>query len=210
VDGVASRVEPTAGGPRSSRNLVSLGLEGRRRTELGPWRFDWRAAAAGQAGRTAGADWQLSSGLAALGIAHGGLEGELSWQGRSLSGDPASADRLRLGGLPATVLPAAAAAQRLFEPALPEGALLGDRAQSWRVAVGRRGSALRPFFARHTLRGGEGGGTLELAGVEMAIELPPFPLLRLPELRLEAGAARLLDPPFAGENRGWIALTYRP
>jgi hypothetical protein len=75
------------------------------------------------------------------------------------------------------------------------------------------------FFERHRVWGEEGdpagagggrGDWLRLAGVEWRREIGPVPLLPLPRLEVTAGAARVLDPPLEGDDRGWIAVVWRP
>jgi hypothetical protein len=214
-DGVWTRLEAGPVGEPIDRRLLSLEAGGVRLSERGSWRVRAEGVVGGQLGDTGGQGWRLASGRGELALAGAGLDARVSWEGRSLSGRPAPADRLRLGGLQPTSLPSAAVGQRLFEPALSAGSLVGRTSESWRVSVARRGSGLRPFWARHTLRDGEqipglASGTLELAGLELEVALPPFPLLRLPELRLHAGGARLLGSPFERRHRGWVGLTYRP
>jgi hypothetical protein len=153
----------------------------------------------------------MHGGRLGLDLAAGAFRLALAEDRESESGDPEPADRLRIGGLPSTVLPPIATATRILEPGLPAGALAGTTHEGQRVELALPGLPLVPFWSRHRV---ENDGTwsdwLALAGLDWELALPPLSIVRLPGARLQIGAAYGLDAPDHGDVRGWVAVTWRP
>ncbi|MFZ2490010.1 MAG: hypothetical protein WA208_00860, partial [Thermoanaerobaculia bacterium] len=131
------------------------------------------------------------------------------YQHDQLSNDSAGAidgwDALTVGGLPSSIVPSSLFARRVLEPALPPGTLRGERYDGWRVEASLAGP-LTAFYQRHDTDV-EGLG---LAGVEVAMRIPPFPLLKTPAFDLTTGGAKIFDGAMRGDMKYWVALTWRP
>ncbi len=193
------------------RRSVQLAVNAGRELRHGPWRAGGALDLDGQLGTTADRHWSRRDERLRLDLGRGDTSIDLRWERQQEGGEPTVVDLLRVGGLPTSLLPPLATAQRILDPALPEAALLGERYEGQRVALALPGLALVPFWARH--RVGDGAGWepwLALAGLDLELDLPPLPLLDLPAARLRLGVARLLDAPYRGDVDGWVALAWRP
>jgi hypothetical protein len=129
--------------------------------------------------------------------------------GVTVQRDTAGGGELLLGGVAPSIVPESFLAGRLLDPALPYGALSGDRYTGLRGEVTMGG--LTGFWQRHDLGG---AGRVSLAGVSAEVTSPPVPLVKLPALALTLGVARILDQPPAapiagGRTKAWIALEWR-
>ena len=71
---------------------------------------------------------------------------------------------------------------------------------------------LSPFWRRYRFwESGAGRGEwLDVAGIELAVDTAPFPLVGLPAARLGLGAAYVLDPPLEDEVTAWLVVAWRP
>jgi hypothetical protein len=206
----AGRVDPVAG-ERVSQLIASI--SGRVQTRLSRDRRHIAYGARGRAdaGRTGREAWQRGTIVAEGGIGYGSqlVMGTLEY--RALRGSPAPFDRLAVGGLPSSIMPAAVAAGRRMAPALPVGALLGDHHRAIRIDLRQAGS---PFLSweRHQVRerGGAWGTPISWVAAEFHLGGGPFPLLRLPGLEARTGIARMLGPRAGSRVRWWLGLRWFP
>lgn len=199
-----------AGGRTLARRTAALGIgvsHGNSRGSLRAWQ---ELAGTLTTGRTADDDWQVAAGRLECGVAHGALELRAAWGMTSSHSVAHGFDRVALGGIESTVLPAGAVPGRVEAPALELGTVVADEIESQRVSFGTAPVAL--FVERYGYREPAGAPWrwMSLAGIEVAVSEPPLPLLRLPGVSLRAGAARVLDQPLEGATRWWLALAYRP
>ena len=176
----------------------------------GRWRFPHTLELRAEDGRTADDSWRLLGGRFKVGAVHGDNGLLLSYRRDAVRDAAAAADRLQLGGVETSLLPASATAGRIPEPALPLGTLVGDEHEEERATALVRGLPL--FFERHRVwdRVGPRGAWLRLVGIEVDLASEPVPLVKLPGLHLTVGAARVLDEPLKDRTRGWLALAWRP
>jgi hypothetical protein len=175
------------------------------------WSVELDVAGEGQLGTTEDADWSRRGGRLALSVERD--EERLTVGGRvdRLGGDPTPVDRLRLGGTATTLRPPLVDAHRLLDPALPAGTAFGDRAELLWVRLETEALPLAPFWRRYRLRDdGVSSDWIDLAGLELAVDTAPFPLLGLPAAELRLGAAYVLDPPLEDDVTGWAAVVWRP
>ncbi|MFH1178079.1 MAG: hypothetical protein V1750_11785, partial [Acidobacteriota bacterium] len=200
----------TAGGEELAQRIVTLGGRFERTPSIGRWRFPHALDVRHDLGTTSGQDWRRWNGALELGVARRDSGLRLVWSRSSVRNAQATADRLQLGGLSSSLLPAAALAGRVRVAALPAGTALGDDYEGQHAAVTLGGLPL--FFARHRLwvQGAGKGGWLSLAGLEWELTSDPLPLLRFPGFHLTLGAARILDEPFKGKTKGWVGVEWKP
>ncbi|HVS03709.1 MAG TPA: hypothetical protein VMT16_13145, partial [Thermoanaerobaculia bacterium] len=204
------RTEP-ARQERLTRRAVALSAMVAADGGRGRWSWAGSLAAEGARGETGGGGWGSWGGSAGLRLGRGDLDLEMAWAAQGVDDPRHPLDLVRVGGLPSSLLPGPVTAHRVFEPALPAGTLLGERYQGQRASLGLPGVPLRPFWGRHRVESqGLAGEWLQLAGLELRLDLPPLPLLRLPAATLQLGAAEILDPPFEGDTHWWLGLAWRP
>jgi hypothetical protein len=108
-----------------------------------------------------------------------------------------------LGGLRSSILPRSFYARCIVDPALPVATLRGEHYDGWRIDTRVRSLPFNVFYQRHELDGAE----LSLAGIELELNMDPFPLLGFPGLDMTLGAARLLD---SSETNWWVNMRWRP
>ncbi|HUR82087.1 MAG TPA: hypothetical protein VM733_15080, partial [Thermoanaerobaculia bacterium] len=113
-----------------------------------------------------------------------------------------------LGGVPSSIVPQSKYALRILDPALPASILGGDEYDGWRIETNVPGVPLTAFYQRHEI----GAARLSLAGLEGTLLSDPFPILKMPGLALDAGAARILDGPreLRGDTNWWLAMRWHP
>jgi hypothetical protein len=104
---------------------------------------------------------------------------------------------IAVGGYASSAVPDSLLIGRVLDPALPEGFVARDSYRSWRADVAF--SAVSFFWRRYE--------DLDVRGLEVALEMPPAPLLRSLELQLTAGAAKVSG---LRGLKGWLALRWRP
>ncbi len=205
--GTAEPRAPQAGGRRGERSLFA---------EAGwqPWagRGDrWAGldlALRGDAGESGGDGWSRLRGRLGVEVGAGDSSLGLTWSGGRLDGADAPAwQRFQLGGVASGLLPSTVAAPRVWMPALPAGTLRGDRFGALRADLDLAWLPVPLFWARYDFAG---AAPLEVGGVEIARRVGPVPLVRLPEVALTVGLARILDPPFRGDTTWWLGLAWSP
>jgi len=209
LSGLWQRVEP---GGETTREDRALGLElsARRALERGRWRLGAAIAVGGQVGESDGERWDRRGGRLGLEAGHGDLGLSVRWALRAAGGEVPADERYALGGVESSVTPAAAGWGRVAEPALPVGALRGDRAESQRLELTWKSVQL--FAVRHRLwpEGASRGGWLSLVGLGLHLDGEPQPLVKLPGVTLDLGVARVLDPPLEDTTTWWLSLAWRP
>ncbi len=200
----------TASGGTVGRRVGFLAATVATTSSRGPWRFPHRLEARVDAGRTGGDGWRRYGGSFELGALRDGSGVLLAYDRESARGAGYDVDRLQLGGVNSSLLPASEFANRVAVPALPAGTRIGDEHEGERATVMLLGVPL--FFERHRVWGaGQArGGWLRLVGVEWALSSGALPLVKLPGFDLTVGAARVLDPPLADRTEAWLALGWRP
>jgi hypothetical protein len=204
-----SRAEP-ADGANLDRRIGFAGVHVTHAPSRGVWRFPSLLEMRFNAGRTGGEGWTRYGGAVAVGAFREDTGITFLWR-RDASRDAThDLDRLRLGGVAPTILPAAALDGRILVPALPAGTLIGDEHEEQKVALGLAGFPL--FYERHRVwdRGGKRGDWLRLAGVEWDATGGPLPLVGVPGFHLTVGVARILDRPFKGATQAWLSVAWRP
>lgn len=128
----------------------------------------------------------------------------VTFERRMLTGDDGHA--IELGGLPSTIIPLSAFANRVFDPAIPVAALAGERYERRRVDAVVPGLPLTLFFQQHFLN----SIGVEVAGGELAFQMSPQPLIGLPGLDATVGVARILSGPLDRDTNWWLGLRWRP
>ncbi|HYM61229.1 MAG TPA: hypothetical protein VEZ11_10080 [Thermoanaerobaculia bacterium] len=208
---LGSEFRPAGGGEWHSRDLAFLDLGGGIRQIATAIRAEEQVRIESIHGRTEGSAWNELRVSARAGASLRGWRVAIAYDRAALSGATLPVDLLTLGGIPSTIVPDAAAANRISDPALPAATLIGTRYE------GRRAELVLPFFPttffwqQHRLGpAGISPHDLALAGLEFQWTTGPIPLIRLPGVTLTAGAARILDDPLKGKTKGWLALRYRP
>lgn len=195
------------------------------------WRADWRRDFGvwriGAGGRLAGVygeldpggDFHLASGNGRFEVAFEPYLGQPSILGVELGGgraggggeDGAAGARFELGGRHSSLLPAAFFAERLESPGLAANILGGDRFERVRADLELLGWPLRLFgeevrFDRPAGRSEQ----IRFWGLELELDWPAQPFLRLPAGGLKAGALEILDGPLEDEIELYFSLAWRP
>ena len=125
---------------------------------------------------------------------------------RRLQGADRPEDRLRLGGLPSSIIPRAAFANRILDPAVPVAAVSGDDYQGVRAEATIPGVPFSLFYQHH----GVDGTSVDVAGAEMTFGSDPMPIVGLPGLDATIGVARILSGPIERDTNWWLGLRWRP
>ncbi|MBL0314165.1 MAG: hypothetical protein IPP78_15995 [Holophagaceae bacterium] len=143
------RVEPNGGSVSStSRGLVAMELGISHLWNRGEsWGIRLSAQAKDGLGRTEGRNWQFQRGHVKVGLFTPWIQAALKAESARVLGDPTSLDRLHLGGLRTSLIPASLDWNRVEQPALPSYNALGDRMRRLRVEIG---SGLRAYI-EHTV-----------------------------------------------------------
>jgi hypothetical protein len=212
------RLDPRSDSDDLERRSALLDAVAAKELRRGPWRLGGELSLGGQVGTTEGESWNRRAARLELSLARArsGLAVALARQ--ELGGQPTAVDQLRVGGLPSTLLPQWATANRIEAPALPAAALVGTGYEGQRVALTVPRGPLQMFWERHRVERAAPGllqqtrwsDWLALAGAELELRLPPLPLLDLAAARLQVGAAYTFDEPYRGDVHGWAVLAWRP
>ncbi|HET7436675.1 MAG TPA: hypothetical protein VFN10_18345 [Thermoanaerobaculia bacterium] len=120
--------------------------------------------------------------------------------------DHISDGSLALGGLASSIVPRSGYYTKVLDPALPAGTLHGDTYNGWRVDAVLPVVPLTAFYQRHELS----SERVSLAGAEVAVSVPPNPILKSPAFDMTLGVARILDAPLEGDTKWWLGLRWRP
>ncbi len=207
--GLVARLEPVGAEALDRRaGFVSVRVDDT--PSRGLWRFPHRLEARFDAGRTSDHAWRRYGGSFEVGAVREAYGVLLAYQRQTVRDATSSLDRLRLGGVDSSLLPASELSGRVIVPALPAGTMIGDDHEGERATLLLDGVPL--FFERHRVwdRGAPRGDWLRLVGFEWDLASGPLPLVKLPGFHLTVGAARILDAPFANRTEGWLALAWRP
>lgn len=189
------------------RNLGYGGAAWRQRQVIGSMRTSQQVEISGAGGSTDGVHFTELGGRVSAGIRAGGFAAHASYERRGSSGGASPYDRLSVGGLPSSVMPDEALAQRVFEPAYVPFTLVGDRYQGRRIDATWSGMTF--FWQQHLMRPGSGARREDrkLAGIGRTISLAAMPIMNIPAADLTVGIARLLDE---HRTRFWFGLRWRP
>jgi len=139
----------TATGGELSRHGALLDAVAAKVLRRGPWRLGGELALGGTVASTEGEAWNRRGGRLELSLGRTNSGIELALAKQDLGGHPAAVDLLRVGGLPSTLLPPFATANRIEAPALPAAALVGRGYEGQRVALDLSSGPLTPFWERH-------------------------------------------------------------
>jgi hypothetical protein len=199
-------LKPPGGEDLSSRiGSLTSGWTGSRR--IGSFNLSASASLLAQFGETENESWKRYGGRVWLELGKGRWKRLRAGYSRATAEDASAPwDRLQLGGMESSILPRTLNGARMFEPAFPAGHLIGDDYEGRELILG-------PLFYRDHqvwVEGGVRGDRPALAGLEFGFGSGPRPILRLPGLRIRAGAARVLNGPLDGDNRFWVNMVWRP
>jgi len=192
---------------------IFLNLRLTTRQDLGFWRFDQALRFGARFGHTEDYGWQQTAAHLKLGLGRrSGTRLGVAWQRRRAEGGQHPFDRLQLGGLRTSLLPASAIAGRIHLPAFETASILGDEYESQRIEFRLGDWPVRAFYERHRLWGAEDPAAewFALRGLEVRLARAPWPLLRLPAFELRLGVAETLEGPFADRVEWWLGLTWDP
>jgi hypothetical protein len=161
----------------------------------------------GSIGRTEGSGWTRGVGTLAVGVGFAGLNGRGEVTYGAVSADAPRWERFEVGGARQPLFDDWVLPQRLPLPAARFGVVRGREVLAYRL--GTQLSGVTPYLAGAAGGGGH-GAWYRVAGVEAAFETPPMNLLRIPGVRLVAGAGYPLDAPDRHKVRLYGTVTYRP
>lgn len=191
---------------KTTRSFAQLTADVSRRQRRALWFAAESLCVHLAAGRT-GQDWrrgvvelELRAGRGPLGIAAGGVYGEV---GR----DAPAFEQLTIGGLRPPLTERGILSQRREAPALPFGVASGRRLVGYRVAMLSEG--LQPFYA--DLRAGESlAERHRVIGLERAAGASGVAIVGIPGIQIAGGVAYSLDEPFRNKVRVYGTVIYRP
>jgi len=161
----------------------------------------------GTAGRTEGEGWTRGVGTLAVGGTLAGLNGRGEVTYGAVSSGAPGWERFVVGGARQPLFDDAILPQRLPLPAARFGVVRGREVLAYRLST--QLSGVTPYLAGAAGGGGH-GAWYHVAGVEAAFDSPPMNLLRIPGVRLVAGAGYPLDAPDRHKIRLYGTVTYRP
>jgi hypothetical protein len=192
----------------SARTLAFAEAQGGLTRARGTRSLTLSAALNGSAGRTAGEPWARGLGSVGAGVGLFGLNarGQLTY-GRVSGGAPAW-ERFVAGGARGQLFDEAILSQRVPLPAARFGIAGGSEVRMFRVSTDLR--LLTPYLAGVGSGGGWWDGWYRVAGAEAEFDTPPLNVLRIPSVRLMAGAGYPLDAPDRHRLRIYGTVSYRP
>ena len=119
-------------------------------------------------------------------------------------------ERFSVGGAEPSFVGGATVDQWIAMPALPFAMLRGTRFASFRGTLG--GDLLSPYYWIGTASDGGGRFThwKRVVGLDASVDVPPLPLVRVPETSAIVGVGYSLDEPWRKKTRAYLALRYRP
>ena len=202
-------VEPAAG-PSVDQTVGFVAATVAKTPSVGGWSFPHVLDVRADIGRTGGDSWRRLGGRLEVGAVREGTGVVLAYQRHAVRDATRDFDRLQLGGVDSSLLPASVLAGRILVPALPAGTRVGDEHEGERATLLVGGLPL--FFERHRVwdTGAPRGAWLRLAGIEWDITSASVPLVKAPGLHLTLGVARVLDEPLRDRTEGWLGLAWRP
>ena len=117
-------------------------------------------------------------------------------------------EQFAVGGLTPPLIDDDVLSQRVPFPAVPTGALVGDQAILFRLALP---TALTPYGTLAYARDLTGDYARQRAiGLELALSTPPIPLVASPGARVSLGASRAFDAPFTNLTRVYLGVSLSP
>ncbi|HSU17783.1 hypothetical protein [Longimicrobium sp.] len=206
--GVSAGALDLRGGGTSARTLAFAEAQGGLTQSRGAQALSLSAAMNGTVGRTGGESWARGLGSVAAGVGLFGLNarGQLTY-GR-VSGDAPAWERFVAGGARGQLFDEAILSQRIPLPAARFGIVQGREMRMFRVSTDL--GLLTPYLAGVGAGGGWWDGWYRVAGAEAAFDTPPLNVLRIPSVRLMAGAGYPLDAPDRHKLRLYATIGYRP
>lgn len=199
---------PTLGGAATTRTLYAGTVESKltfspspKRRVLGSMQVH------GSTGTTGGVSWDRVMAEAALGAAR--LDGlGLGVRGRvgEASADAPLWEQFTVGGTASAFVEGAVLAQRIEQPGLPFATRGGRRLAM--LAAETTG----PLRAYHEwiAAGDDYGPWTRVIGLELAMETPRIPILRLPVGRVRTGVSHVLNAPLANATVAYAVLNLLP
>ena len=193
---------------RGDRGLAFAELHGALAGGRGTGRVGAALALHGATGRTAGADWTRGVAAARLLVGRRTRALDLDAAVGATGRDAPAYEQFAVGGASTGLVDDATLAQRIALPALPTGYRVGPR-----VGLGRAALVLGAVQLHYTTL--QAGRTLDgrwarLWGADLRETAPFAPFARIPQARIVAGVARVLDAPLADRTRGYFGLTFTP
>ena len=161
----------------------------------------------GTVGRTAGESWRrgVATGVARVGLLGFNVRGQLTYG--SVSGDAPAWERFTVGGSRQQLFDDALVSQRIPLPAARFGVVRGRELLAYRLSTEL--GPLTPYLAGASADAGH-GTWYRVAGVEVGLDTPAQNVLRIPAVRVLAGAGYPLDAPDRHKLRIYTGVSYRP
>jgi WD40-like Beta Propeller Repeat len=192
-----------------SRNLVFARTGWSSFRVLGNLRIDPSLALSAERGTTDGVAWTHARGTAHVALEASSWGFSAGYDRGDVRGAQEATDLIQLGGIRSSIVPDAALANRVYEPALPVGIFTGDRHEALRLELDVGGLPTL-FYTRHEVGSGSGRDSIRLAGFRFDLRGEAMPIVRLPGYAITLGVARILDPPLRNRNELWLGLAWRP
>ncbi|HET7233515.1 MAG TPA: hypothetical protein VFJ16_26120 [Longimicrobium sp.] len=161
----------------------------------------------GTVGKTEGQGWTRGVATGTLGVGVMGLNARAQGTWGTVSADAPRWERFTAGGTRQELFDDALLTQRIPLPAAPFGVVRGRELLAYRLSTSLGG--LTPYLAGVSADEGY-DAWYRVAGVETSLNTQPLNVLRIPALRLLAGAGYPLDAPDRHRVRFYTAATYRP
>ncbi len=212
ANALLERIDLEGAARSQERSRVGLLLSAAADLSVGDLRAEPRIVVHGATGSRA----RNVGGALGLALRKGGWGLDLDVRSDWVRGARSAFDRLQVGGSPSSLLPWSP--ERIEVPALPSGALKGNRHEGQRVDLAVPDLPFHLFYERHRVVSGADRDAgdfdpwLAFAGIERRFDFGPFPLVGLPAFEARVGAAQILDDPAGdtkGERRGWLVLVWR-
>jgi hypothetical protein len=169
--------------------------------------FSQSFAVHGSVGKTGTVEWRRALGTVGLGagVRSLGLFTELTYG--TVGDSVGEFERFTAGGVRPSLFDDAILSQRVWMPALPLGVIRGPQ-----IAVARATltvGSLHPYFWAATTDEVFEVWT-RVVGVQRELDIDPFPLVRIPRVRVVAGMGYILDEPLRHKTRAYLSVGYRP
>ena len=205
--GVSAGALDVEDGGSAARTLAFAEAQAASTRSRGGQSLQLAAAVNGSAGRTGGETWTRGVGTAAATVRTFGLNahGQVTY-GRVSAGAPRW-ERFVAGGARQQLFDDGVLSQRIPLPAARFGVVRGSELLSYRLSTDL--ARLTPYLAGVSADAGF-DAWYRVAGVETSLDTPPLNVLRIPSVRLVAGAGYPLDAPDRHKLRVYATMTYRP
>lgn len=204
VSAGALRIED---GETSSRTLAFAEAAGATTLARAGRTLGLSVTANGAAGRTDGEGWLrgVATGAARVGMLGYNVRGQVTFG--AVSADAPAWERFTVGGTRPGLFDDALIAQRIALPAARFGVVRGSEVLAYRLSTDL--GPLTPYLAGASADEGF-DDWYRVAGVEVGLDTPAQNVLRIPSVRVIAGAGYPLDAPDRHKLRIYGGITYRP